>query len=262
MRALRALLVVLVATQVLVMAETSAYAQVTDTVPCPVGIPDAGFVDVDSTNVHKHDIDCISYWGITTQVGTYDGAGSVTREQMALFLTRAYNWVGNLPPGNPRGFEDVAGLSVESQVAINQLGELSITTGVSATAFAPQATVTREQMARFLARTIRATAVDLPDGSAQGFNDINAWPTESQQAINQMRQLGVTLGTTATTFEPGATVNRQQMASFLARTLAVIWTFRLFTEFELTCNPPLVEEAGNGVHRLRFLAGWSHLQGP
>jgi hypothetical protein len=239
MRRFRALLVVLIATQAIWLAAVPASAQAVDSIPCPSGIPSAGFVDVAPTNIHLHDIDCIYLWGITTQVGTYDPEGAVTREQMALFLTRSYEWVGDLPPGNPRGFTDVAALSTESQLAIHQLAELSITTGVSSTLFDPAATVTREQMALFLARTIRAASVDLPDGTDQGFADIRNLGVESQQAINQIRQLGITTGTTATTFDPGGTVNRQQMASFLARMLKVVWTFSLFGEFALTCNPPL-----------------------
>jgi hypothetical protein len=239
MRALRAMIVVLMAAQVVLVAAAPASAQVTDTVPCPAGIPDAGFADIDPSNIHKHDIDCIAFWEITTQVGTYDALGLVTRDQMALFLTRTISWVGIIPPGNPRGFEDVDALPVESQTAINQLAELSITTGISATTYAPYAHVTREQMALFLARTVRAAAADLPDGSDQGFVDLGALSAESQQAINQLRQLGITAGTTATTFDPTGIVNRQQMASFLARTLDVIWTFALLGEFPLSCNPPL-----------------------
>lgn len=238
MRAFRALLAVLIATQIVWVA-APASAQVTDTVPCPAEIPDAGFADVDPSNIHKHDIDCIAYWDITTQVGTYDGLSPVTREQMALFLTRTISWAGIVPPGNPRAFTDIGALPAESQTAINQLAELSVTTGVSATEYAPYAPVTREQMALFLARTVYASAADLPDGTDQGFADIGILPAQSQQAINQMRQLGITSGTSPTTFDPSGVVNRQQMASFLARTLGVIWKFSLFLEFSISCNPPL-----------------------
>ena len=247
MRARRALMALLIATQVVFVVAGPAAAQVADTVPCPADTPDGGFTDIDPSNVHKRDIDCIASWGITTQVGTYDGLGLVTREQMALFLTRTLFWVGVVPPGNPKGFGDIAALPVDSQTSINQLAELSITTGVSSTEYAPHGPVTREQMALFLARTVRAAAADLPDGSDQGFIDLGALPVESRQAINQMRQLGITTGTTATTFDPSGIVNRQQMASFLARTLNVIWTFALMGEFPLTCNPPLEHGATGTV---------------
>ena len=247
MRVLRALIGALIVAPFLLVAPAPASAQVTDTVPCPAGIPDAGFSDIDPANIHKHDIDCIAFWGITTQVGTYDALGLVTREQMALFLTRTIFWAGLVAPGNPRGFDDVGTLSTESQSAINQLAELSITTGVTSTTYAPHSPVTREQMALFLARTVRAAAVDLPDGSDQGFVDVGALPPESQLAINQVRQLGITAGTTATTFDPISNVNRQQMASFLARTLDVIWSLGLLSEFPMTCNPPLEQGAAGTV---------------
>jgi hypothetical protein len=61
MRAFRALIVVLLAAQVVPVAMAPASAQVSDTVPCPAGIPDARFTDIDQSNIHKHDIvDCIT----------------------------------------------------------------------------------------------------------------------------------------------------------------------------------------------------------
>jgi hypothetical protein len=41
-------------------------------------------------------------------------------------------------------------------------------------------------------------------------------------AINQLKQLGITTGTSPTTFNPGGLVRRDQMASFLARTLELV----------------------------------------
>ena len=78
---------------------------------------------------------------------------SVTREHMALFLTRLAGLVGidGFDPDDP-GFTDTGDLSEKSQTAIAQLADLGITKGTSDTTYSPGASVTRGQMALFIAR--------------------------------------------------------------------------------------------------------------
>ena len=54
-------------------------------------------------------------------------------------------------------------------------------------------------------------------GASQGFDDLGGLSAEAVTAINQIKQLGITTGTTATTFDPNGVVNRWQMALFLTR---------------------------------------------
>ena len=75
-------------------------------------------------------------------------------------------------------------------------------------------------MALFLTRLLVEVGVTLPSGASQGFNDISGFDAATQTAINQLRQLGISLGTTTTTFAPNLEVPRWQMALFLARS----WT--------------------------------------
>ena len=104
-----------------------------------------------------------------------------------------------------------------TQTAINQIRQLGISLGTSATTFNPSGVVPRWQMALFLSRLLQTVGVSLPNGASQGFTDISAMPVATQVAINQLRQLGVALGTTATSFSPFSDVLRWQMALFLAR---------------------------------------------
>jgi hypothetical protein len=107
-----------------------ASALVTEPGPCfGYALDVVPFADVDPASPHRSDIECISGWGITVNVGTYDPKGTVSRWQMALFMTRTLAWVQGLPLGPPQGFGDIATLPADQQVAINQLAELSITTG-------------------------------------------------------------------------------------------------------------------------------------
>ncbi len=179
----------------------------------PHAVPPSGFTDVGPSNPHKAAIDCVAWYGIAsgTSQTTFAPKQVVTRWQMALFLIRTIeDW---------QGFVDIAGLSFEAMTAVNKLKELSITAGTTPSTFTPDGTLTRWEMALFLSRLLYAQGLTLPDGADQGFTDIGHLDPSFQVAINQMKQLGITAGTAPNTYAPGALVTREQMASFLARTL-------------------------------------------
>ena len=72
-------------------------------------------------------------------------------------------------------------------------------------------------MALFLTRTAKLAEVSLGTGADQGFTDIAGKSSEIQTGINQIRQLGVSVGKTATTFAPDDNVTREEMALFVSR---------------------------------------------
>lgn len=188
--------------------------------------PDAGFTDVPADSPHKADIDCLKHWGITNQTGTFDPKDEVTRWQMALFMVRTHSATnGYAGSGSDQGFTDIGGLSPDFQTAINQVKQLSITTGTTPTTYAPFQPVTRWQMALFLTRLVHAAGVDLPAAVPHGFTDVGHLSQSTQDAISQLKTMGITAGTTATTFGPDQVVTREQMASFLIRTHKVTWRF-------------------------------------
>ena len=118
-----------------------------------------GFVDVAASSFASAFISCIKGAGITTGTSptTYSPNDPVTREQMAAFIARFWRAVGNPCPGAAMPFRDVSPTSF-ARADIACLFNLGITTGTSATAYSPQDPVTREQMAAFLARFLRANA--------------------------------------------------------------------------------------------------------
>lgn len=210
-------------------------------------VSDAGFYDVARTSPHRADIDCIKFWGITNQTGTYDPSAVVTRWQMALFMTRTLDLVWMLPTGGDQGFRDTGGLSDSAQIAINQVRQLDITTGTSPSSYSPHDPVSRWQMALFLTRLVSATGTSLPSGADQGFKDISHLDARTRTAINQVRQLGITFGTSADTYSPDYPVTRDQMASFLARTLGIIWSLDTSGVDLATCNPSLPSDPASIV---------------
>jgi hypothetical protein len=188
--------------------------------------PDAGFTDVPASSCHKAYIDCLRYWEITNQVGTYNPKSQVTRWQMALFMVRTHSATNHYAgDGLDQGFTDISGLVTDYQTAINQVKQLSITTGTTATTYAPEKPVTRWQMALFLTRLVYAGGVDLPPVQPHGFVDVGHLPQATQDAISQLKAMAITTGTSPTTFGPDQVVTREQMASFLIRALKVTWRF-------------------------------------
>jgi len=73
----------------------------------------------------------------------------------------------------------------------------------------------RDQMASFIVRSLEAAGYDLPAPSDQGFGDIAGNVHEDN--IEILAAIGVTEGTTDTTYTPAQFVRRDQMASFLVR---------------------------------------------
>ena len=131
----------------------------------------------------------------------------VTRGQMAVFLDRALD----LPPASDDYFDDDEGRTFEG--AINRVREAGIAFGCTASAYCPDAPVSRGQMAAFLDR-----ALDLPATDEDFFTDDDGRTFEG--AVNRVRAAGIAFGCTTNTYCPDLAVRRGQMAAFLYRALA------------------------------------------
>ena len=189
----------------------------------------AGFLDTLGLFAESS-IDCLAYYGITrgTAPNIFTPDSPVTRWQMALFLIRAAPLAGiGLSPPTDQGFRDIGGLGSAAQDAVNQLASLDITRGTSPTTFSPNALVNRSQMALFLHRFLLRADVG-PGGVRAGsvrpddtvFSDIGGLSSTANNAIRVLFEMGVTAGTSATTYSPSSIVTRAQMAVFIARMLA------------------------------------------
>ncbi|MXX99363.1 MAG: hypothetical protein F4Y67_00885 [Chloroflexi bacterium] len=209
------------------------------------GVTAQGFEDVPVGHSSAGSIDCIAYYGITlgTSATTYSPGMSVTREQMALFLTRLAGLVGIEVASDPSdaGFGDIGELSADSQTAINQLADLDITMGTSATTYSPDDAVQRGHMALFIARLMDKMdpfadpnppddadpfayipkqvedTDDKPVGSP--FTDLGRTTKDAYDAITALWELGVASGVSATSYGPSSDITRAAMADFMARVL-------------------------------------------
>lgn len=179
----------------------------------------------DDESIHEDDIRAIFEEGITNgcDLELFCPGKQVLRWQMALFLNNLHTAAGyELPLPVDQGFTDTVHLPIGYREAIDRLAQLGITAGTGAGTFTPEGAVPRWQMAVFLTRHIEVAGLELPDPIFWGFTDIGHLLPEYQDAIHQMAQLGITTGTGATTFDPEAFVTREQMATFLARTLTIV----------------------------------------
>ena len=175
-------------------------------------------------------INCMANYGIMPGLlpQRFQPGLGVTRQQMALILIRAAHIAGiEVPAPRDQGFRDIGHLSRETRDSINQLAQLRVTHGTTATTYVPDTVVNRRQMAQFFTRFLGLAPVGdggtsvgsvIPDDTH--FTDIVNLPHDPYDAIRMLYELGVTTGTTVTTYGPDDPVTRAQMAMFISRMLA------------------------------------------
>ncbi len=125
------------------------------------------------------------------------------------------------PPGSTpsAGFSDTS--SSPFQGEIDCIAAYGVTSGKSATTYAPNETVLRQQMALFLYNLAATSKQGAPAGAYPcGFHDIDSVPANERNAICADNQAGIAQGTSSTQFDPGHAVRRDQMATFIVRLLA------------------------------------------
>jgi M6 family metalloprotease-like protein len=188
---------------------------------CPEGqVPGSGRTDVDG-NTHEKAIDCIIWWAISngTTATQYDPELEVTREQMASFVARLIEQSGgDLPDNPPSQFSDRA--TPVHQENIDKLAAAGIVSGKTDGSYRPHESVTRGQMAKFLVNAYEHVSENSLSADGDFFADDNG--TTHEENINKSASAGFTNGRPSGGYEPAAPVRRDQMASFLARTLDLL----------------------------------------
>ena len=191
---------------------------------CPPGqVPEDGFTDVPPENTHEAAIDCMVWWAIANgrTASQYAPSFGVTRAQMASFIARLIEAAGvALDEGPNAFFDDDSEAYAAHHENINKLANAGIVSGRANGTYGPADNVSRAQMATFLVRafefvsqtTMPATADWFPDDEDPGF-------AAHEGNIDKAAEAGFTGGRPDGTYNPGAAVLRDQMASFLARTL-------------------------------------------
>lgn len=182
------------------------------------------FADVPDSNTHVTAIECLA--GLDVALGFTDGrygpSGTVTRLQMASFVARLLEAGGvTLPEPTGDHFDDDNGS--EHERAVNQLVEIGVIqydTGENRAErdFEGEIAMKRDRMAAWVARAYELIAGQaLPATSTDYFRDDARY---HEADINRLAAAGIVQGTAPGVYDPRASVRRDQMASYLARTLA------------------------------------------
>jgi hypothetical protein len=230
---------------------------------CPA--PDDATVDAptltDVTGVHAAAIDCALDYGLVRGFtdATYRPGAAVTRAQMATFVA---GWIETalgeeleVPTTDP--FPDIAGTHRDNIAALAAAGVVS---GRTDGTFGSGANINRGQMARFMANAI--DYADNPDveGTLPDADDTvyfaDAAGTFFQADIQAIAGVGIVQGDTAGNYNPGGSVTRGQLGSFMMRgadymdreqrwlPTAVEVTYEVDLSFE---NEVSLDEATGGV---------------
>lgn len=164
----------------------------------------------DDGSPYEDSIIKIADLGITSGCATdlYCPYALVTRAEMATFLVRSFG----LPSSSKDFFSDDDASPHEA--AINALAAAGVTRGCAVGAFCPTMTVTRAELATFIARALR-----LPTTSRDYFFDDNG--SVHEPAINSIAAAGIASGCALGAYCPGRAVTREQMAGFLANALGL-----------------------------------------
>ncbi len=180
-------------------------------------LPDAG-------ETHGEAIECAAQYGVIAGFddGTFRPGLPVTRGQVASLLTR---WLQTaigitLPVPDEPAFLDTEGTTHAD--AIHALADLGIVGGREDGTFGPGEPLTRGQLAQTVVRSISVADVLQIDGPLPPeddeveFSDVED-DTLFADAIRSLAGIGVVQGDPEGAYNPGDTVTRGQLATFLMR---------------------------------------------
>ncbi len=180
------------------------------------------FSDVTGGNTFYRFVETLFHNGVTGGCGgaSYCGSTATPREQMSVFVLVSKEGSGYTPPacGTPV-FNDVPASSPFCRW-IEELARRGVVSGCGGGAFCPSTSVTREQMAIFVLRTLDPTLTPPACVPPNLFNDV---PETSAfcRWIEELANRGIVTGCGGGNYCPTAAVTREQMAVFLASTFGL-----------------------------------------
>lgn len=209
---------------------------------CQADPPNADYDDrEDIDDVHVDPVDCLTELGVvegerTGNDTSYFPDEDVSRAQMATFVMKGLQAANvDLPPAEDQGFQDVEDGDTHAE-SIRRIAEAGIVQGVEDDRYHPDALVSRQQMTTFLVQAVeyaadqqltaaKASSDGIEYGDLKGgdmpFEDI---PESSQHraSVAGAYELGIATGVSETRYQPFDQVQRDAMASFVARALDAV----------------------------------------
>ncbi|MEC0248460.1 S-layer homology domain-containing protein, partial [Paenibacillus chitinolyticus] len=146
---------------------------------------------------------------------TFAPERKVTRAEFTAMLVRLLNLKAEGVPT----FSDVSGQDWYAG-AVAAASKAGLVNGVSASEFAPEAVIKRQEMAAMIVRAYEAAAgKKAAGGEPVRFADVEASPAWVREAVAAASRLGLVNGRTADGFEPEGTATRAESAQVTANLL-------------------------------------------
>lgn len=174
------------------------------------------FADVQEGDWYVEDVAYVYEHGLMdgTAAYTFSPNGKATR---AMVITILYRLAGQPASSGDSPFQDVRPSDWFSP-AVAWAVTHGIANGTSATAFSPNAIITREQLAAFLYRYAQDQGYDTSArADLSGYSDAGLVSSYATEALSWANATGLITGTTATTLSPQGSATRAQVATILSR---------------------------------------------
>lgn len=186
--------------------------------PCDGGgkCPTKGFTDVDQTKYYHEAVDQLYTDGVMVGYNdtTYGIGKPMTR---GMVVTVLYRMAGSPEVSGAATFTDLR-KGAYYEKAVIWAAENGIAQGYDKNTFAPDQTVSRQQMAAFLYRYAKLQGMDVTGQSdLSGFKDSKDVGKYAETAMAWAVDAGIVQGTTSSTLSPKAVLPRQQCAVMLYR---------------------------------------------
>ncbi|MDQ8734352.1 glycoside hydrolase family 66 protein [Paenibacillus sp. LHD-38] len=148
--------------------------------------------------------------------GRFEPSAAITRAELAALLSRAYG----LSASADAGFKDVKASEWYAE-AVSAVYEKGWMAGKGAGTFAPQAAITREELAVIVARIFSEEEASQQGNGSQSFTDAAQTAPWAKQAVEHVIENGFMNGIGDGRFAPKRTTSRAETALLLYRLLKV-----------------------------------------
>ncbi|MGH9379312.1 MAG: M14 family zinc carboxypeptidase [Thermoanaerobaculia bacterium] len=181
------------------------------------------FTDVPRTSLFYLGIETLLHRGVTggCTATEYCPSAANSRDQMPVFLLKSWEGGDYVPPACVEGEELFADVPFDNVFCpwIEELAGRGVTAGCGGDNYCPNASVTRDQMAVFLLKTLEGAGYAPPPCNGV-FADVPC-PSLFADWIEELVARGITAGCGGGNYCPANPVSRDQMAVFLARTFGL-----------------------------------------
>ncbi len=181
----------------------------------PAVCPSNSFTDVPKGQWYHEAVDFVVDANLMNGISETSFAPNATASR-AMVVTTLYRMAGSPEVNGENNFTDLT--QDWYAAAVQWAVETGVTTGYSETIFAPNAPITREQLATMLYRYAKACGMDVSaQADLSGYTDAGEISSWALTAMAWANAEGIIQGDSETTLSPRATSTRAQLAMVLTR---------------------------------------------